>query len=77
MFLWVFQIPSGVKVETRLAAPSSPAKRNVASEKGQVLLYRKTLFVAEGFDRVEARGADGRDHAADQSDDGEDKDSHD
>src|SRR5216684_2089186 len=32
------------------------------------------LFVAEGFDRVEAGGADGGDHAADQSDGDEDDD---
>jgi hypothetical protein len=47
------------------------------ARRGKPLLCRKTLFVAEGFDRVEARGADGRDHAADQSDNGEDEDSHD
>src|SRR5258708_17502067 len=35
---------------------------------------RPNLFVAESFDRVEAGGADGRDHAADQSNGAEDQD---
>src|SRR5208337_580133 len=44
------------------------------ARRGKPRLYRKSLFVAQGFDRVEAGGADGWDHTADQSDGGEDED---
>jgi hypothetical protein len=66
MLLWVFETPSSANIH--------PGPRCAAFLPTGASSLRTPLFVAQGFDGVEAGGADGGDHAADQSDGGEDED---